>query len=400
MVKTAAMGMDMQTVFMAAVNAAAQVANIWLWLILAPWISLTVVRKFLWETLQMIWGRPGAVTDELTSALRGTLQRMNIRLHGRDVPCEYLHSESDIGPGVDALEDVIVYITICGNPGNVRFYSDYVHTLQDLNRTQRLSAKAICYVCGFVGHSHTGAVSTPLGYKEQMEAVSLVVDNIVSRHPTQKIVISGHSIGTHAMLELLGSPYTQANGIFKPRNNSNILLAVCLYGCVDDMRGSPKGTLIYPLVKHLRHAVGSFNYLLSANLPVGLLRLIHRFERLLRWQAQTSPACEDAILSLILGGSEVVASSMKQASDCLEQVTDVTHLKIMRHLGSRLVFIDTPTDRWQAMGRRAQLKKRVERAQFIVAPDFVPHAYVLDKKSMAYTADIVLRRAAAALRAK
>ncbi|XP_069742545.1 lipid droplet-associated hydrolase isoform X3 [Narcine bancroftii] len=256
----------------------------------------------------------------------------------------------------------VLFLIIPGNPGIVYYYKLF---MQVLHRTliRKYPVWAI---------SHAGHCIPPEGM-EMMEDINpedIFGLNGQIEHKLAflrknvpkdtKIVLIGHSIGCHMILEMM-----------KQEPGLQVLKAILLFPTIERMAESPQGKLMTPVLCNLRYLIYMTIYFLSF-LPESVKA------SLVRWALQGLQLDEATVTaSLNLFSVSCAANAMYMGSQEMMQVVqrDDSTIKLFLH---KLIFYYGSNDHWCPVSYYEDMKRSFPEGTILLCQKGIRHAFVLD----------------------
>ncbi|XP_069742547.1 lipid droplet-associated hydrolase isoform X4 [Narcine bancroftii] len=175
-----------------------------------------------------------------------------------------------------------------------------------------------------------------------------------------KIVLIGHSIGCHMILEMM-----------KQEPGLQVLKAILLFPTIERMAESPQGKLMTPVLCNLRYLIYMTIYFLSF-LPESVKA------SLVRWALQGLQLDEATVTaSLNLFSVSCAANAMYMGSQEMMQVVqrDDSTIKLFLH---KLIFYYGSNDHWCPVSYYEDMKRSFPEGTILLCQKGIRHAFVLD----------------------
>ncbi|KAI8049047.1 hypothetical protein BDF22DRAFT_658004 [Syncephalis plumigaleata] len=122
----------------------------------------------------------------------------------------------------------LVFMFICGNPGVIDYYTQFLSTVHELMH----------YQIDIVGVSHPGHTTVTGDVDEHQRSLSYQIehkiaclDRLRETYPTNtQFVLAGHSVGSYIALQVLNA-----------RPSHGIARVICLFPTIQEIRNTPNG---------------------------------------------------------------------------------------------------------------------------------------------------------------
>ncbi|KAM7315833.1 lipid droplet-associated hydrolase isoform X1 [Ixodes scapularis] len=260
-----------------------------------------------------------------------------------------------------------VVLVIPGNPGSIEFYSEFMREIYEAHRGQLL----------VWGVSHAGHVAPPksmelpnveenptlyscdgqIGHK-----LCFIEQFIPSGTP---IVLVGHSIGCHMVLEIL-----------KRAPDLNVKKAILLFPAIESLEECPRVSIISPLVTYLRPVTVA---------TLSAIRVLPRAMQmfLVRLYIFMATSCSSPHTTSLSGATnyfkpECLMACFVFTRDIIENVKERDNDTIARHLDKLTVYYGR-NDHWSPVEYHDDLRRRFPSADVRLCERGFRHAFVLDK---------------------
>eukprot|EP00053_Salpingoeca_punica_P024068 m.12226 g.12226 ORF g.12226 m.12226 type:complete len:254 (-) comp6175_c0_seq1:1746-2507(-) len=177
------------------------------------------------------------------------------------------------------------------------------------------------------------------------------------RPSTTKVVLAGHSIGSHICLEML-----------RRLPEGLVLQTFLLFPTIHHIGSTPNGYMYFPLVAYFRSAAGHFVHLLE-RIPSWCQRKLVAMH-----MPGVHPSITDSVLALM--HERVALNALFMANREFEEVLTLDEDHIRAHASS-LVFFFSPSDQWLTDDHVADIVDVAIGSQVHRCKEDVPHAFVL-----------------------
>eukprot|EP00055_Hartaetosiga_balthica_P015817 m.96394 g.96394 ORF g.96394 m.96394 type:complete len:406 (+) comp8966_c0_seq5:136-1353(+) len=218
-----------------------------------------------------------------------------------------------------------VIVMIPGNPGNPKFYTEYMTEIHE-----RL--KVPCVVLGHTGQSFLSKGKATFSHFHQVEHKVKLMKLVQTRYPSAKFILVGHSIGAWIGTEMLRS-----------LNQDDVSLVINLFPTVHHIGTTPNGKRLYPLLRHLRNPIAELFGILGRLLPSVVLEAMVTWHLKRGKETDPSKCCVEAACSLTY--PEVALQAFYMGCCELEYMRDIDHLHYQNH-EEKLVWYYGENDEW------------------------------------------------------
>jgi len=264
------------------------------------------------------------------------------------------------------------FVIVPGNPGCIKFYDKFAAAVGEATG---VSVK---------GASHTGHAKIPSSDHEHPGLEDCGLEAQI-RHKVEflrqevldafeRVVLIGHSIGCYMILHLMD--------LLTEEERSKIAKCILLFPTIENMRETPNGRKLTPLLTYARWAFPFAAYSVSY-LPDPLLNYTISF-----FVRKSEDSSVQEIVKKNLLTPEVANSVSFLGLEEMLQVTERDDSLVSRH-ASKLIIYYGKTDRWCTSDMHEQVSKiHGDRAKVHLCDRGIEHAFVLGQS--AETAEIVV----------
>ncbi|XP_032817343.1 lipid droplet-associated hydrolase [Petromyzon marinus] len=273
------------------------------------------------------------------------------------------------GPGYDGQgPPQILFMLIPGNPGVMDYYRTFMAGLY-----QAFKGQYSVWGISHAGHcvpppdleAHQNADEHPdvFGLDGQVEHKRAFLREHVG--PAVRLVLIGHSIGCHIILEIL-----------KRDPQLKVIKSVLLFPTIERMAESPSGRVMTPILCRLRYLAYPPILCLSFLLPLRAKTLL---ASVALWASGLGPKTDPNAVSASLNLFSVhcAANSMYMASQEMYQVTERDNVTIQEHL-DKLIFYYGMSDHWCPVEYYHDMKRDFPAGDVRLCEKGIRHAFVLD----------------------
>ncbi|KAI8097458.1 uncharacterized protein BX664DRAFT_326428 [Halteromyces radiatus] len=133
-----------------------------------------------------------------------------------------------------------VLFFICGNPGLVEYYTDFLQTIHEQTIHFPLEIIGVSHLGHSIGH-HTSTVNRVYGLQEQIDHKIACFDQLRKENESDtQYILMGHSVGSYICAEVL-----------KKRQHHNITRLIALFPTLREIALTPNGVNITRLVSNV-----------------------------------------------------------------------------------------------------------------------------------------------------
>lgn len=195
------------------------------------------------------------------------------------------------------------------------------------------------------------------------EQIHHKLDFIESSIPASTpLVLIGHSIGCHMILQML-----------KSLNEKRVLKCFFLFPTIERMSESPKGKVVTPLLHYLRWILPVFTYPIYYLIPDRVKRY------LVDYLYAPVPECiADGVLRL--ASPTALRNCASLANNEMQVVHEADYDLLSSHIG-KIHFYYGMEDHWCPVEFYQQMKDRFPDAEIHLCKNRIPHAFVMDSSA-------------------
>ncbi|XP_072107430.1 lipid droplet-associated hydrolase isoform X1 [Mobula birostris] len=257
----------------------------------------------------------------------------------------------------------VLFLIIPGNPGIVCYYKLFMQILHKILMQKypvwAISHAGHCIPPGGMGMMEDIQLEDVFGLNGQIAHKLAFLRKSVPKDT--KLVLIGHSIGCHMILEMM-----------KQEPELQVLKAILLFPTIERMAESPQGKLMTPVLRNLRFLIYVPIYFLSF-LPESIKA------SLVRWALQGLQPLDEATVSasVNLFSVDCAANAMYMGSQEMMQVVQRDNSTIKRFL-NKLIFYYGSNDHWCPVTYYEDMKRCFPEGTILLCQKGIRHAFVLD----------------------